>query len=33
MKDLGYAKDYKWEDDFKHNKGFLPDEIANEKIF
>ena len=33
MKDLGYAKDYKWEADFKHNKGFLPDEIANEKIF
>lgn len=33
MKDLGYAKDYKWEADFKHNKGFLPDELANEKIF
>lgn len=33
MKDLGYAKDYKWEADFKHNKGFLPDDIANEKIF
>lgn len=33
MKDLGYAKDYKWEADFKHNKGFLPDEIKNEKIF
>lgn len=28
MKDLGYNKDYKWEADFKHNKGFLPDEIT-----
>lgn len=28
MKDLGYNKDYKWEADFKHNKGFLPDEIV-----
>jgi len=27
MKDLGYNKDYKWEADFKHKKGFLPDEI------
>jgi len=27
MKDLGYTKDYKWEADFKHKKGFLPDEI------
>ena len=33
MKDLGYAKDYKWEADFKHNKGFLPDDLKNEKIF
>lgn len=33
MKDLGYAKDYKWEADFKHNKGFLPNDLANEKIF
>lgn len=30
MKDLGYAKDYKWEADFKHGKGFLPDEIKNQ---
>lgn len=30
MKDLGYAKDYKWEADFKHGKGFLPDEVARE---
>lgn len=33
MKDLGYGKDYKWEADFKHNKGFLPDDLKNEKIF
>jgi putative ATPase len=33
MKDLGYAKDYKWEADFKHDKGFLPDELRDEKIF
>jgi len=33
MKDLGYAKDYKWEADFKHAKGFLPDELKDEKIF
>ena len=33
MKDIGYAKDYKWETNFKHDKGFLPDELKNEKIF
>jgi putative ATPase len=33
MKDLGYNKDYKWEAGFEHEKGFLPDEIKNEKIF
>lgn len=33
MKDLGYAKDYKWEADFKHGKGFLPDELKDEQIF
>lgn len=27
MKDLGYNKDYKWEADFKHKQGFLPDDI------
>lgn len=27
MKDLGYGKDYKWKADFKHDKGFLPDEV------
>lgn len=31
MKDLGYNKDYKWEADFKHKKGFLPDEINSAK--
>lgn len=33
MKDLGYSKDYKWQADFKHDKGFLPDELKDEKIF
>jgi putative ATPase len=33
MKDLGYAKDYKWEADFKHSKGFLPDELNDQTIF
>lgn len=27
MKDLGYTKDYKWEADFKHHKGFMPEDI------
>lgn len=27
MKDLGYTKGYEWKADFKHKKGFLPDEI------
>jgi putative ATPase len=29
MKDLGYGKDYKWEADFKHQKGFLPPELSD----
>ena len=29
MKDLGYTRDYKWEANFKHDKGFLPEEIVN----
>ena len=33
MKDIGYGADYKWESGFKHNKGFLPDKIKDEKIF
>ncbi len=33
MKDLGYSKDYRWEQDFKHPKGFLPDELRDEIIF
>lgn len=33
MKDLGYNQNYKWEANFKHEKGFLPDELKNEKIF
>lgn len=27
MKDLGYNDGYKWEADFKHSKGFLPEDI------
>lgn len=29
MKDLGYQKDYQWQADFKHPKGFLPPELNN----
>lgn len=29
MKDLGYQKDYQWEADFKHDKGFLPDALKD----
>jgi putative ATPase len=29
MKDLGYGKNYKWQADFKHEKGFLPPEIQD----
>ena len=30
MKDLGYAKDYKWQAGFQHKKGFLPEEVREE---
>lgn len=33
MKDLGYSKDYKWEADFKHDKGFLPKELGDTSFF
>lgn len=33
MKDIGYGKDYKWEAGFKHDKGFLPEEIKGKAIF
>ncbi len=29
MKDLGYGQGTKWEANFKHPKGFLPDEITD----
>lgn len=29
MKDLGYQKGYKWQADFKHQKGFLPEELSD----
>ena len=28
MKDLGYSQGYKWQEGFKHEKGFLPEDIA-----
>ena len=33
MKDLGYNKGYKWQPNFQHEKGFLPDEISDLKLF
>jgi len=33
MKDLGYNEGYKWEADFKHEKGFLPDRLRDLRIF
>lgn len=33
MGELGYGKGYKWEADFKHDKGFLPPEISNVDFF
>lgn len=32
MKDLGYSKGTKWEADFKHPKGFLPEELEDLKL-
>ena len=33
MKDLGYGKGTKWEANFKHPKGFLPDELTGTTFF
>ncbi|HSX43788.1 MAG TPA: replication-associated recombination protein A [Candidatus Saccharimonadales bacterium] len=33
MKDLGYGKGYKWQADFKHEAGFLPDELKDLDLF
>lgn len=33
MKDLGYAKDYQWKADFKHEKGFLPEALSDLELF
>lgn len=33
MKDLGYAKGYKWQADFRHEDGFLPNELKDLKLF
>ena len=33
MKDLKYSEGYKWEAGFKHDKGFLPPDLKDKKIF
>ena len=33
MKNLGYNKDYKWQADFQHPKGFLPAELSDLDLF
>jgi hypothetical protein len=33
MKDLGYGQDTKWEANFKHPKGFLPEELVDTDFF
>jgi putative ATPase len=33
MKDIGYGKDYEWEQGFKHPDGFLPKNINNFDLF
>jgi len=36
MKNLGYAKDYKWSDEYvgpKDGKAFLPDKLKGKKFF
>jgi putative ATPase len=33
MKDLGYNQGYKWQADFRHEKGFLPEELQDLNLF
>jgi putative ATPase len=33
MKTLGYQKDYKWQTGFEHEKGFLPPELDDLRLF
>ncbi|MEO5949951.1 MAG: replication-associated recombination protein A [Candidatus Saccharimonadales bacterium] len=33
MKDIGYNEGYEWKANFKHDKGFLPDELNGKTIF
>ncbi len=33
MKDLDYGKDYKWEANFKHDKGFMPEKLRDISFF
>ena len=33
MKDLGYQKGYKWQANYKHEKGFLPKELNGQRFY
>lgn len=33
MKNLGYQESYKWQADFKHEKGFMPKGLENQKFY
>ena len=33
MKNLGYGKDYEWQAGYKHDKGFLPEELKDLDVF
>lgn len=33
MKELGYQEGYEWKADFRHAKGFLPDELKNSRFY
>lgn len=33
MKNLGYGDGYEWNADFKHEKGFMPEELKNHKFY
>jgi len=32
MKDLGYNKGYEWKADFKHEQGFMPEDVPKDKL-
>ncbi len=33
MKELGYGKDYKWQPNFQHEKGFMPEGLEKERFY